>query len=390
MLEKRHAEISGAGFGGLVAAIGLADRGWTVRVHERRNSLNAEGYGIAIQDNMVCIFNALGILNPILAGGIEIDYRDSVNANGKLILRLKSGLGRYRISRRHIISLLAQRAENVGVEILTGSNVTEANPKGEIFLANGKVHQADLIIAADGINSRIRDCLDLTYSQVFQKEGGTRMVIPSLPKDMPANPSDGIAMVEAWADNRRILYCPNSKSEIYAIFTCMADDSAGRTTPINVSSWKKSFPTLEPLIERFAKNAQWNESRWAQFKTIRLKRWSEGKIAILGDAAHAMPPYLGQGAGHAMMNGLGLSVALNETKDLKSALNIWENRERPLTEHTQKWTRLYGTTIYLPKLLKPLAINAERKIPWLASQYSRAARHIPTGCKKFNNIKLLS
>ena len=380
MLEKRHAEISGAGFGGLVAAIGLADRGWTVRVHERRNSLNDEGYGIAIQDNMICIFNALGILKPILAGGIEIDYRDSVNANGKLILRLKSGLGRYRISRRHIISLLAQRAENVGVEILTGSNVTNANPKGEISLANGEVHQADLIIAADGINSRIRDCLDLTLSQVFQKEGGTRMVIPSLPEDMPADPSNGIAMVEAWADNRRILYCPNSKSEIYAIFTCMADDSAGRATPINVSSWKKSFPTLEPLIQRFAKNTEWNESRWAQFKTVRLKRWSEGKIAILGDAAHAMPPYLGQGAGHAMMNGLGLSVALNETKDLKSALNIWENRERPLTEHTQKWTRLYGTTIYLPKWLKPLAINAERNIPWLASQYSRAARHIPTGC----------
>jgi 2-polyprenyl-6-methoxyphenol hydroxylase-like FAD-dependent oxidoreductase len=380
MLEKRHAEISGAGFGGLVAAIGLADRGWTVRVHERRNSLNDEGYGIAIQDNMVCIFNALGILKPILAGGIEIDYRDSVNANGKLILRLKSGLGRYRISRRHIISLLAQRAENVGVEILTGSNVTSANPKGEISLANGEVHEADLIIAADGINSRIRDCLDLTHSQVFQKEGGTRMVIPSLPKDIPANSSDGIAMVEAWGDNRRILYCPNSKSEIYAIFTCMADDSAGCATPINVSSWKKSFPTLEPLIQRFAKNTEWNESRWAQFKTVRLKRWSAGKIAILGDAAHAMPPYLGQGAGHAMMNGLGLSVALNETKDLKSALNIWENRERPLTEHTQRWTRLYGTTIYLPKWLKPLAINAERNIPWLASQYSRAARHIPTGC----------
>ena len=77
-MKGGHAEIVGAGFGGLVAAIALAERGWTVRVNERRAELRGEGYGIAIHNNMARIFQAFGILDRVLAGGMRIDRRDSV------------------------------------------------------------------------------------------------------------------------------------------------------------------------------------------------------------------------------------------------------------------------------------------------------------------------
>ncbi len=93
-----------------------------------------------------------------------------------------------------------------------------------------------------------------------------------------------------------------------------------------------------------------------------------------------MPPYLAQGAGHAMMNGLGLAVALENAPDLATGLAEWERRERPLTDHTQRWTRIYGNTLFLPDPLKKLAIQAEQHIPWLSGQYARAANHLPTGC----------
>lgn len=380
MAAHGHAEIAGAGFGGLVAAIGLADRGWTVRVHERRQTLLAEGYGIAIQDNMTRVFATLGILDEVLAGGMEIGRRDSLNGSGDVVLSLKTGLGRYRISRRHIVSLLAKRAEQSGVEIITGSSVVDATPDGSIVLDSGETRHADLIVAADGINSVIRETLALMKRRVWQKEGGVRMVIPRLPEDIATDARDGTALIEAWADKRRILYCPNSQSEVYAILTCMDRDTAGRATPIDIDAWRQSFPTMDPLLERIARDTDWDECRWVRFQTIRLKRWSAGRVAILGDAAHAMPPYLGQGAGHAMMNGLGLAVAIDEAPNLASALALWERRERPLTEHTQRWTRVYGATIFLPEWLKSLAINAEKHVPWLAAQYSRAAKHLPTGC----------
>ena len=102
--------------------------------------------------------------------------------------------------------------------------------------------------------------------------------------------------------------------------------------------------------------------------------------AVLGDAAHGMPPYLAQGAGHAMMNALGLAVALEAAPDLAGGLTTWERRERPLTEHTQRWTQIYGLTLGLPKALKPILIGMEQHLPWLAAQYVRAANHVPTGC----------
>ena len=382
MAPPGHAEIAGAGFGGLVAAIGLADRGWTVRVHERRDVLHAEGYGIAIQDNMTRVFATLGILDEILSGGMEIDRRDSLNGDGEVVLSLKTGLGRYRISRRHIITLLAQRARKSGVEIVTGSTVVDATPDGRLVLDGGEIRQADLVVAADGINSSLRESLGLTVRRVWQNEGGVRMVIPRLPEDVAIDARDGTAMIEAWSNKRRILYCPNSQSEVYVILTCMERDAAARATPVDIDAWQKSFPTMGSLLERIARDTDWDECRWVRFQTIRLKRWSHGRVAILGDAAHAMPPYLGQGAGHAMMNGLGLAVAIDEAPDLASALDLWERRERPLTEHTQRWTRVYGATIFLPEWLKSLAINAEKHIPWLAAQYSRAARHTPTGCDR--------
>jgi 2-polyprenyl-6-methoxyphenol hydroxylase-like FAD-dependent oxidoreductase len=93
-----------------------------------------------------------------------------------------------------------------------------------------------------------------------------------------------------------------------------------------------------------------------------------------------MPPYLAQGAGHAMMNALGLAAALQEAPSIESALDRWERRERPLTEHTQRWTRIYGSTMFLPKPLKKIAIRIEAQIPWVAAQYARTANHVPTGC----------
>jgi 2-polyprenyl-6-methoxyphenol hydroxylase-like FAD-dependent oxidoreductase len=177
-----------------------------------------------------------------------------------------------------------------------------------------------------------------------------------------------------------VLYCPATKSELYVLLTCTVRDTAARATPIDPEVWAQSFPSLRNLFVRIREQADWPQARWDQFQTVRLRRWSTGRVALLGDAAHAMPPYLAQGAGHAMMNALGLAVALQEAPSLGSALDRWERRERPLTEHTQRWTRIYGATMFLPKALKRISIRVEQKIPWVAAQYVRTANHVPTGC----------
>ena len=71
MTARRHAEIAGAGFAGLVAAIALADRGWTVRVHERAEALRAFGAGIFIWENGLRVLKAIGAYDAVIAGSLQ-------------------------------------------------------------------------------------------------------------------------------------------------------------------------------------------------------------------------------------------------------------------------------------------------------------------------------
>src|SRR5262245_42765667 len=148
-MKAGHAEIVGAGFGGLVSAVALAERGWTVRVHERRDTLRGEGYGIAIHNNMARIFASFGILERVLAGGMRIDRRDSLDRTGRVVMTRKTARSPYRIDRQHIIELLAARAREVGVDIRLSSEVRAVDPAGSVTLAGGEKRAADLIVGAD-------------------------------------------------------------------------------------------------------------------------------------------------------------------------------------------------------------------------------------------------
>jgi 2-polyprenyl-6-methoxyphenol hydroxylase-like FAD-dependent oxidoreductase len=374
-----HAEIVGAGFGGLVAAIALAERGWSVCVHERRSSLSGEGYGIAIHNNMARIFAGFGMLDRVLAGGMRIDRRDSLDRSGRVVMTRRTARSPYRIDRHHIVALLAERALKAGVEIRFNSTVGSAEPQGAVMLAGGERRLADLVVAADGINSGIRDQLGLLQRRIYGRDCGARINIPRRPDEIAADDHSGTVMIEAWAEKRRVLYCPVTRNEFYVLLTCTMQDKAAAVSPIDPDVWARSFPFMRELFVRMRDEANWLQSHWAHFQTIHLKRWSAGRVAVLGDAAHAMPPYLAQGAGHAMMNALGLAAALAEAHTIEEAFAAWERRERPLTEHTQRWTRIYGATMFLPAPLKKISILIE-KLPWVAAQYVRAANHVPTGC----------
>ena len=381
-MKPGTAEIIGGGFGGLVAAIALARRHWTVRLHERREAVDSEGYGIAVQRNMAAIFETFGVLEEVLAGGARLDRRDSLDRHGRVLMSRPTERSPYRVDRRHIVQVLAEEARHAGVDLCFGSTVTEAQPDGRLMTADGQAFSADLVVIANGVNSALRDESGLLTKRRLERDGAVRIAIPRLPDEIASAAIDGTPMIEAWADNRRVLYCPVDSGRFYVLLGSLAEDTEARATPIDPSVWSKSFPTLRHFFNRVATEADWTQARWAQYQTVTLRRWSTQKIAILGDAAHAMPPYLAQGAGHAMMNGLGLAVALDAAPDLASGLARWEQRERPLTDHTQRWTRLYGNTLFLPDPLKKLAIQAEQHIPWLARQYARAANHLPTGCEK--------
>ena len=372
-MSKRHAEIAGAGFAGLTAACALAQRGWSVRVHERGEQLRTTGAGIYIYENGLRVLEAVGAYEDAVKGAPFAHTREVRDDRNRLVsVHRWKGSRVFSIVRQTVINALAAAATRSGAEIVTGSMVTGARPEGRLMLADGRELKADLVVAADGSNSAVRDALGLLSRRKYLVDGCTRLLITKTEDERRS--ADGATTVEYWSGSRRVLYTPCSETEVYIALTMLHSDDVAKATPVKRDAWKRWFPHLEALIERIG-----DEGRYDRFDLIKLKRWSAGKVAVVGDAAHALPPNIGQGGGCAMMNALSLAVYLEHEREVSPALETWERNERPVTEHAQRISYLLGLPTTWPPSLRALTLAAAGRSKWLIRQRTKTALHRPTG-----------
>ena len=370
---KRHAEIAGAGFAGLTAACALAQRGWSVRVHERGQRVRTTGAGIYIYENGLRVLAAVGAYAAAVEGAPFAHTREvRDDRNGVISVHRWEGSRVFSIVRQTVINALAAAAERAGAEIVTGSVATAASADGELVLADGRKLKADLIVGADGSNSAVREAVGLLWKRKFLVDGATRLLIAKTEQERLA--MDAGTTVEYWSGTRRVLYTPCSESDIYIALTMLDRDEIAKATPVRKDAWKRWFPHLEPLIDRIGE-----QGRYDRFDLIKLRRWSAGRVALVGDAAHALPPNIGQGGGCAMMNALSLAVHLERDADVPAALAAWEKNERPITEHAQRISYLLGLPTTWPPLLRTIALGWAGRSKWLVRQRTKTALHRPTG-----------
>jgi len=377
MSTERRAEIVGGGFAGLAAAAALARRGWRVRVHERADALRTEGAGIYIYENGLRVLEALGACDAAIAGAHIASTRETRDDRNRILSvhRWDTTASRvYSIVRQRVIDALAAAARRAGAEIVTGSAAVGATAQGELMLADGNRITADLIVGADGVNSRIRDSLGLLLKRKRLPDGAIRLLIDKTTAERAAG-GDG-RTIEYWSGSRRIVFTPCSDRDIYIALTMLNADEVATRVPVERAEWARSFPHLADLIARFGA-----QGHYAPFEWIRLTRWSAGRVAVLGDAAHALPPNIGQGAGCAMMNALSLAVHLDGAADIPAALAAWEARERPITEHTQRVSVWLGVPTTWPPALRNLTFRLIGKSKWLVRQRIKTALHRPTGTR---------
>ena len=365
-MTERRVEIVGAGFAGLTAACALAQRGWRVRVHERAERLRTAGAGINVYENGLRVLEAVGAAEETLRDAFVTRLRETRDEHDRLLATHRWDIRVFGVVRQRMNDALAAAARRAGAEIVVNSEGLSAAPSGELLLSSGEKIRADLIVAADGVNSRIRDSLALVRKRRFLRDGCIRAMFPQ-------NIGNDGRTIEYWSGKRRLLYNPASTSMLYLALSMPHDDEDARILPLNKDLWRQSFPRLGSLIDRIG------EGRYDRFEYLRLKRWSAGKVAVIGDAAHAIPPNIGQGAGCAMMNALALAVYLEQAPEASGGLREWERRERPLTEHTQRISLLYGMPAFWPKRLRAAFYWLAGRSRWLTEQRTRTARHVPTG-----------
>jgi 2-methyl-3-hydroxypyridine 5-carboxylic acid dioxygenase len=334
MSGKRHAEIAGAGFAGLVAGVGLAQRGWSVRVHEAAAELRAFGAGIFIWENGMRVLAAIGAYDAVMAGAHEAGVYET-RRGGRVIAAqpFEAGLNcrMLTMTRQHLYAAILDCARKAGVECLTNSQVVGATPDGVLTTADGQHWSADLVVGADGVKSKVRESLKLPTERSSCADGIIRLLGPRCRAEL--GPGDWDHVIDFWsgaAGGLRILYVPCNEQQLYLAMMAPVGDREASATPIRRDLWIAAFPQLEPVLRNIIA-----DGRYDAYETTRIPRWSVGRVAVIGDAAHAMVPTLGQGAGTAMMNALSLAVSVEQAPEMEVALEVWERRERPLTQHTQ-------------------------------------------------------
>jgi 2-polyprenyl-6-methoxyphenol hydroxylase-like FAD-dependent oxidoreductase len=188
----------------------------------------------------------------------------------------------------------------------------------------------------------------------------------------------GQKSIEYWSGQRRLFYSACSQEAVYLAFMLPVADQEGSAVPVNKEAWIRSFPHLEDAIRRVGE-----EARWDRFERIDLHRWSSGRAAVVGDAANAMSPNTGQGAGTAAMNALSLAVLVSGAPSIEEGLRRWEANEQSLTEHTLMVAGFWGSLTTWPAMIRTPILKFGARSKWLMSHRQRAAHHVPTGAEAF-------
>ena len=328
----RHAEIAGGGIAGLSLAIMLVRSGWSVQVHERSPQIREAGAGIYMRRNSLEILEELGILERLAPFGTHATAMQTRDGDGRLRQEfpLTGAADTWIFPRQALVDCLAAAAAEAGVVIATGSEVQSLDSAGSLTLADNRVLKADLVVAADGYRSKLRDGLGVGARYWELKTSVNRHFLP----DRTLTP--GQKTIQYWSGQRRVGIAPcGHQTYVYTNFPTKL--RAAAALPLDLDDWGRAFPALHEELKLIA------AAPVTQYPYVMVDcpRWCVGRAAIIGDAAHGLPPTLGQGAGLAIMNARALVRALDRRTTVADALPYWEQSVRFISDLTQKWSCRY-------------------------------------------------
>lgn len=321
-LDSLRVIVVGGAIGGSTTALLLAKAGAHVTLLERIAHPRAVGAGIAIAANGMAVLEGLG-LGPALADAPLVRNGRIVDGNGRSLLEPMTAMPPVRMLRRATLAavLLDSIAAEPRIEARFGSEVLAVHPEGRVRVrqAQGETElQADLIIAADGAHSVVRESLDFG-ARVSEGIAYVRALVPAgLAREEEAWTSAGIFGSFA-VDAATYLYASAGTPALQAAV-------AARDLEAFRRAWSSAYPAARPLL---AALARWDDLLLHRVVQVHCARWSVGRVTLLGDAAHAMAPNLGQGANSAMVDAAILVDALRSFPNVPAALVAYEKRRRP-------------------------------------------------------------
>ncbi|MFF7736577.1 FAD-dependent monooxygenase [Streptomyces sp. NPDC007984] len=330
-MNERKATVVGGGIGGLATAVALTSKGWTVEVLERAPELREVGAGLSLWPNALRALAALGVGEQVRAQAMSERSTGIRDDRGRFLSRLDT----VEMARRygtaamiHRPDLLATLAQALPPGTLrTGVKVTGVLPDGSVAHSDG-VSEADLVVGADGIHSAVRRSLWPGAAAPRYSGYSTWRAV-----------TEPIAIEgggESWGRGLRFGYAGLPDGRVYCFAAMNAEEGAPHQ---GLAQWRRQFDgwhdPIPALLDATPADAV---LRHDVYELPPLPTYVRGRVALVGDAAHAMTPNLGQGACQALED----AVVLADCMERPDGLSAYDAQRRPRSQMIARRARQIG------------------------------------------------
>jgi salicylate hydroxylase len=331
--------VIGAGIGGLTTALALAQSGHAVEVVEKASSLSPLGAGLQVSANARRVLHNLGIgkaFSSICTEPSRIVVRrwedDSIIGEGALagLHDAQFGFAFANVARNDLARILHDAAtsdEYISVRFDAGVVSVEQNGAHPTVSVNGVEMEADVVIAADGIHSVVRPLLAGTETprcsgwSAFRAQV-PRDRVPHLPVETTNRVGPGAHVVS--------YFIGENQSHLNLVFIAPEPEWPGEswTERTSVESLREAFVGWSSELQEIIDAVEEPVYRWALYDREPLMKWCNGSVALLGDAAHPMLPFMAQGACQAIEDAAVLARCLDgvsaDSTTIETALHLYE------------------------------------------------------------------
>ncbi|MFE9105067.1 FAD-dependent monooxygenase [Actinomadura geliboluensis] len=352
--------IVGGGIGGLAAGAFLRREGITATVYEQASQLREVGAGLVAAPNMARLLRRLGVLDAFAARAVRLDvgwefrrWRDgSVLSAEDLASACERLYGEhtYTAYRADLLDVLRSAVPDDAVRL--GKRCVEltmrAHGRPVLRFADGETVEPDVVIGADGIHSIVRGVITEAASATYSGICAFRALVPS--ERAPAFARRNAQTLWIGPDHHLVHYPVSAGRSVNLVAFAPAGDDAVEswTATATVEEFLHEFEGWDPRLTALIRAAG-TPGRWALLDRPPLRRWTEGAVTLLGDAAHPMFPFFAQGAAQAIEDAAVLARCLaDDPDDPPRALRRYERLRIPRTTRLQEVSHARSLVNHLP------------------------------------------
>jgi 2-polyprenyl-6-methoxyphenol hydroxylase-like FAD-dependent oxidoreductase len=362
--------VIGGGIGGTAAALSLLQSGFDVHVYEQARELREVGAGIQVSPNASRVLHRLGLADTLARLGVKpLAFHQRRWQDGRTLLRtplaqaMEAAFGspHYQMHRadvlRTLVAALPADRMHIGHRL---TSLVDHGDRVEAQFENGARIKAEVLVGADGIHSRVRHILFGPEQPRFTGCMCYRGLVPAkrlvhldIPVEAQIWMGPGKHFVHYYVRNKELL-------NFVAIIDQDTWTKESWTDRGNAEDAIAAFEGWHPQLHGILQAVD-ETFIWALFDRPAMPRWSVGRVTLLGDACHAMLPFMAQGAAQAIEDGVALasSLAKGGAKNVGDALTLYEALRLPRTARVQASSANNKTRFHLPDGSEQAARDAE-------------------------------